>query len=218
MSKKKKPTGKILGNMIKIQEPRRPWEIVHMDWVTGLPPGGDRSYNHQGKSHINRWKSTSHCTACYPPVWHEKTSTPLPGHLTLELAPASLPNPLRCLACLRARTPLQMRLRHCPPISTLTTPYAYTPLPLTIFTLLQCPHHSLRFRTPASSSPQLTILTLLRGPQVMPPMRPSPPPNPICHLPSLCSHGALKICLPHHPQPPLCLILSPPLTILMLRY
>ncbi|MBW0528611.1 hypothetical protein O181_068326 [Austropuccinia psidii MF-1] len=31
--------------MIKIQEPRRPWEIVHMDWVTGLPRGGDRSYN-----------------------------------------------------------------------------------------------------------------------------------------------------------------------------
>ncbi|MBW0533060.1 hypothetical protein O181_072775 [Austropuccinia psidii MF-1] len=30
--------------MIKIQEPRRPWEIVNMDWVTGLPPGGDRSY------------------------------------------------------------------------------------------------------------------------------------------------------------------------------
>ncbi|MBW0558575.1 hypothetical protein O181_098290 [Austropuccinia psidii MF-1] len=31
--------------MIKIQEPRRPWGVVHMDWVTGLPPGGDRSYN-----------------------------------------------------------------------------------------------------------------------------------------------------------------------------
>ncbi|MBW0504091.1 hypothetical protein O181_043806 [Austropuccinia psidii MF-1] len=31
--------------MIKIQEPSRPWEIVHMYWVTGLPPGGDRSYN-----------------------------------------------------------------------------------------------------------------------------------------------------------------------------
>ncbi|MBW0555405.1 hypothetical protein O181_095120 [Austropuccinia psidii MF-1] len=31
--------------MIKIQEPSRPWEIVHMDWVTGLPTGGDRSYN-----------------------------------------------------------------------------------------------------------------------------------------------------------------------------
>ncbi|MBW0512872.1 hypothetical protein O181_052587 [Austropuccinia psidii MF-1] len=31
--------------MIKIQEPSIPWEIVHMDWVTGLPPGGHRSYN-----------------------------------------------------------------------------------------------------------------------------------------------------------------------------
>ncbi|MBW0464319.1 hypothetical protein O181_004034 [Austropuccinia psidii MF-1] len=31
--------------MIKIQEPGRPWEIVHIYWVTGLPPGGDRSYN-----------------------------------------------------------------------------------------------------------------------------------------------------------------------------
>ncbi|MBW0549300.1 hypothetical protein O181_089015 [Austropuccinia psidii MF-1] len=31
--------------MIKIQQPRRPWEIVHMDWVTGLPQGDDRSFN-----------------------------------------------------------------------------------------------------------------------------------------------------------------------------
>ncbi|MBW0535588.1 hypothetical protein O181_075303 [Austropuccinia psidii MF-1] len=31
--------------MIKIQETRRSWELVHMDWVTGLPPAGDRSYN-----------------------------------------------------------------------------------------------------------------------------------------------------------------------------
>ncbi|MBW0591337.1 hypothetical protein O181_131052 [Austropuccinia psidii MF-1] len=38
-------TGKRLGNMMKIQEPSRPWEIFYMVWVTGLPPGGDRSYN-----------------------------------------------------------------------------------------------------------------------------------------------------------------------------
>ncbi|MBW0460428.1 hypothetical protein O181_000143 [Austropuccinia psidii MF-1] len=38
-------TEKRLGNMIKIQEPRRTWEIVHMDQGTGLPPGGDKSYN-----------------------------------------------------------------------------------------------------------------------------------------------------------------------------
>ncbi|MBW0511850.1 hypothetical protein O181_051565 [Austropuccinia psidii MF-1] len=24
---------------------KSPWEIAHMDWVTALPPGGDRSYN-----------------------------------------------------------------------------------------------------------------------------------------------------------------------------
>ncbi|MBW0515017.1 hypothetical protein O181_054732 [Austropuccinia psidii MF-1] len=43
--KANKSTGKILGNIIKMQEPRRTWEIFHMDWVIGLPPGGDRSYN-----------------------------------------------------------------------------------------------------------------------------------------------------------------------------
>ncbi|MBW0563179.1 hypothetical protein O181_102894 [Austropuccinia psidii MF-1] len=31
--------------MIQIQEPKSPWEIVHMDWAPTLPPGGDRSYN-----------------------------------------------------------------------------------------------------------------------------------------------------------------------------
>ncbi|MBW0547063.1 hypothetical protein O181_086778 [Austropuccinia psidii MF-1] len=43
--KENKSTGNRFGNMIKIRELSRPWEIVHMDWVTGLPPGGDRSYN-----------------------------------------------------------------------------------------------------------------------------------------------------------------------------
>ncbi|MBW0497834.1 hypothetical protein O181_037549 [Austropuccinia psidii MF-1] len=43
--KANKSTGKRLGNMIKIQEPSRLWEIVHMYWLTGLLPGGDRSYN-----------------------------------------------------------------------------------------------------------------------------------------------------------------------------
>ncbi|MBW0489556.1 hypothetical protein O181_029271 [Austropuccinia psidii MF-1] len=38
-------TGKRLENMIKIQEPSRPWEIVHMDRVTSLPKGGCKSCN-----------------------------------------------------------------------------------------------------------------------------------------------------------------------------
>ncbi|MBW0492838.1 hypothetical protein O181_032553 [Austropuccinia psidii MF-1] len=31
--------------MIQIQEPKSLWENVHMDWVTALLPGGDRSFN-----------------------------------------------------------------------------------------------------------------------------------------------------------------------------
>ncbi|MBW0509266.1 hypothetical protein O181_048981 [Austropuccinia psidii MF-1] len=38
-------TGKKFGLMIHIQEPKSPWEFIHMDWVAALPPSGDRSYN-----------------------------------------------------------------------------------------------------------------------------------------------------------------------------
>ncbi|MBW0497889.1 hypothetical protein O181_037604 [Austropuccinia psidii MF-1] len=31
--------------MFKIQDDSRPWDIVHSHWVTGLPPGGYKSYN-----------------------------------------------------------------------------------------------------------------------------------------------------------------------------
>ncbi|MBW0573226.1 hypothetical protein O181_112941 [Austropuccinia psidii MF-1] len=43
--KANRDTGKKFVMMIQIQEPKLPWEIVHMDWVTAFPPGGDRSYN-----------------------------------------------------------------------------------------------------------------------------------------------------------------------------
>ncbi|MBW0468221.1 hypothetical protein O181_007936 [Austropuccinia psidii MF-1] len=42
---KNRNTGKKIGLTIHIQEPKSPWEVVHMDWVTALPPSGDRSYN-----------------------------------------------------------------------------------------------------------------------------------------------------------------------------
>ncbi|MBW0511974.1 hypothetical protein O181_051689 [Austropuccinia psidii MF-1] len=38
-------TGKRFALMIHIQEPSTPWEVVHMDWVTALPPGGYKCYN-----------------------------------------------------------------------------------------------------------------------------------------------------------------------------
>ncbi|MBW0545594.1 hypothetical protein O181_085309 [Austropuccinia psidii MF-1] len=31
--------------MIHIQEPKSPWEVLHMDWVTALSPSGGRIYN-----------------------------------------------------------------------------------------------------------------------------------------------------------------------------
>ncbi|MBW0557228.1 hypothetical protein O181_096943 [Austropuccinia psidii MF-1] len=31
--------------MIHIQEPKSLWKAIHMDWVTELPPSGDKSYN-----------------------------------------------------------------------------------------------------------------------------------------------------------------------------
>ncbi|MBW0547428.1 hypothetical protein O181_087143 [Austropuccinia psidii MF-1] len=43
--KANKTTCKIFGLMIYIQDPSTPWEVAHMDWVTALPPGGDKSYN-----------------------------------------------------------------------------------------------------------------------------------------------------------------------------
>ncbi|MBW0514492.1 hypothetical protein O181_054207 [Austropuccinia psidii MF-1] len=43
--KANRAAGKNFGIMIQIQEPKSPWEIDHLDWVTALPPGGERSYN-----------------------------------------------------------------------------------------------------------------------------------------------------------------------------
>ncbi|MBW0562972.1 hypothetical protein O181_102687 [Austropuccinia psidii MF-1] len=40
--KANKATRKRFGLMIHIQEPSTPWEVVHMDWATALPPGGDK--------------------------------------------------------------------------------------------------------------------------------------------------------------------------------
>ncbi|MBW0578245.1 hypothetical protein O181_117960 [Austropuccinia psidii MF-1] len=57
-------TGKRLGNMIKIQEPSRRWVIVHMDWVTGLPPGGDRGYN-AGLVIVDRFSRTPIFLPCH---------------------------------------------------------------------------------------------------------------------------------------------------------
>ncbi|MBW0532949.1 hypothetical protein O181_072664 [Austropuccinia psidii MF-1] len=43
--KENRSKGKKFALMIHIKEAKSPWEVVHMDWVTALPPSGDRSYD-----------------------------------------------------------------------------------------------------------------------------------------------------------------------------
>ncbi|MBW0516319.1 hypothetical protein O181_056034 [Austropuccinia psidii MF-1] len=43
--KAKRSTGRKFGLMIHIVEPKCPWEVVHMGWVTALPLSGEKSYN-----------------------------------------------------------------------------------------------------------------------------------------------------------------------------
>ncbi|MBW0487137.1 hypothetical protein O181_026852 [Austropuccinia psidii MF-1] len=72
--------------------------------------------------------------------------------------PSHQSDPQPCLPSLRSCSALKMRLQ-C------------------------CPHHSLPFHTPTSSSLPLTVLTLPCCPQDMPPTPPSHLPNPLCRLP-----------------------------------
>ncbi|MBW0580448.1 hypothetical protein O181_120163, partial [Austropuccinia psidii MF-1] len=136
--------------------------------------------SHQGESRINSWRLTSHRTAVtsrqrqLSHVSHEnvtQSSNPFQHYSQClvnftSLASASPPNPPRCFACLRAGTTLQMRLRHCPPISVLTTPYAFTPPPLPSLcsrgALPTCSRHHLSLRSlkcPPNMLP--TLLTIL---------------------------------------------------------
>jgi transposase InsO family protein len=41
----KRATGKRYGLLMKIESPTRPWDIINMDFITELPPAGDRNYN-----------------------------------------------------------------------------------------------------------------------------------------------------------------------------
>ncbi|MBW0550035.1 hypothetical protein O181_089750 [Austropuccinia psidii MF-1] len=50
--------------MIHIQEPKAPWEVVHMDWVTALRPSGDKGY-HSCLVLVERYNKTSIFLSCH---------------------------------------------------------------------------------------------------------------------------------------------------------
>ncbi|MBW0505985.1 hypothetical protein O181_045700 [Austropuccinia psidii MF-1] len=62
--KQKRATGKKLGMMNQFKEPKSAWELVHMDWVTALPPGGGRSYN-SCLVLVNRYRKTPMFLPCH---------------------------------------------------------------------------------------------------------------------------------------------------------
>ncbi|MBW0532633.1 hypothetical protein O181_072348 [Austropuccinia psidii MF-1] len=79
--------------------------------------------------------------------------------LTLGLASASPPNPLKLLACLCARTSLQMRLRHFPPSP--PSPLLTLPHPRLIFSLAYNPYAPAGPSSHASDAALTTPLHLL---------------------------------------------------------
>ncbi|MBW0517300.1 hypothetical protein O181_057015 [Austropuccinia psidii MF-1] len=50
--------------MIHIKEPKSPWEAVHMDWVTVLPPSGYKGYN-AFLVIVDRYRKTPIFLSCY---------------------------------------------------------------------------------------------------------------------------------------------------------
>ncbi|MBW0504096.1 hypothetical protein O181_043811 [Austropuccinia psidii MF-1] len=50
--------------MIHIQEPKSPWKVVYMDWVTELPPSGEKSYNACEVS-VDRYSKTPIFLPCH---------------------------------------------------------------------------------------------------------------------------------------------------------
>ncbi|MBW0475137.1 hypothetical protein O181_014852 [Austropuccinia psidii MF-1] len=59
--------------MIHIQEPKSPWEAVHMDWITALPSSGDRSYN-SCLVILDRYRKTAIFLPCHKDDTSEHTA------------------------------------------------------------------------------------------------------------------------------------------------
>ncbi|MBW0571128.1 hypothetical protein O181_110843 [Austropuccinia psidii MF-1] len=62
--KDNKATGKTFGLIIHIKEPSTLWDVIHMYWVTALPPGGEKSYN-EFLVIIDRYSKTPMFVPCH---------------------------------------------------------------------------------------------------------------------------------------------------------
>ncbi|MBW0467901.1 hypothetical protein O181_007616 [Austropuccinia psidii MF-1] len=69
-------TGKKSGLMLHIQEPKSPWEVVHMDWVTALPLSGDKRHN-SFLAIVDRYGKTPIFLPCHKDDTSMDTALPL---------------------------------------------------------------------------------------------------------------------------------------------
>ncbi|MBW0569714.1 hypothetical protein O181_109429 [Austropuccinia psidii MF-1] len=149
------------------------------------------------------------------------------SHRGYSLVSACPPNLPQRFACLRAHTALQMRLQHCPPISILTTPYAFTPRPYHIYAHLVPSRHASNTASHPYPCvvPSQHCLPSLRSRSALPTCSQNhlssclcsslPTSSPHC-LPSLRLQSALLKCSRHHLSLRLCSALPTLLPILTL--
>ncbi|MBW0486261.1 hypothetical protein O181_025976 [Austropuccinia psidii MF-1] len=56
--------GKKYGLLQHIEEPKRPWESINMDWVTGIFPEGKENYN-ASLIIVDRFSKSMRCLPCH---------------------------------------------------------------------------------------------------------------------------------------------------------
>ncbi|MBW0502030.1 hypothetical protein O181_041745 [Austropuccinia psidii MF-1] len=64
MPKGKRKHGKKYGLLQHIEEPKHPWEIIKMDWVTGPVPGGKENFNVCLVT-VDRYSKSVICLPCH---------------------------------------------------------------------------------------------------------------------------------------------------------
>ncbi|MBW0525399.1 hypothetical protein O181_065114 [Austropuccinia psidii MF-1] len=60
----KRKNGKKYGLLQYIEEPKHPWGIIDMDWVTGLVPGGKENFN-AFLVIVDRYSKSFRCLSCH---------------------------------------------------------------------------------------------------------------------------------------------------------
>ncbi|MBW0501941.1 hypothetical protein O181_041656 [Austropuccinia psidii MF-1] len=62
--KENRKHGNMYGLLHHIEEPKRPWETINMDWVTGLVPGGKENFN-TCLVIADRYRNSVRCLLCH---------------------------------------------------------------------------------------------------------------------------------------------------------